>query len=454
MRRDARSVEDARGFRRLLLVLAVALAPGAPWQPEPAAQAPYEARVTILELEGVVSPFSARYLTRELDRAAQRGDAAVVLRLDTPGGLVDSTRAMTQAMLGSPVPVVVYVAPSGARAASAGMFLLMAGHVAAMAPGTNVGAAHPVGVGGTADEVMSEKVVNDAVAMARAIAETRGRNAAWAEQAVRKSISATADEAVKRKVADLLADDLDTLLATLDGRIVTTPAGSVRLATRDAARVTSPMTLPERILQVVVHPNIAYILFTMGLIGLAAELYNPGLLFPGLAGVISLLLAFTAFGVLPVSWGGLALLVIGLALLGFDLASEGVGFMAAGGVLAFIAGSLLLYSPRDPASPAMPDLRVSGWLVAVMAGLVGAFFLVVARAVLRAQRVPVSAGAETLIGRTGVAKTDLAPTGTVDVDAETWSAVAEEPIRRGEPIRVVRVEGVRLRVARFASQEA
>lgn len=406
--------------------------------------------VRVVELEGIVSPIAARYFTRALDEASTDGDAAVVLRIDTPGGLLDSTREMTGAMLGSRVPVITWVGPSGARAASAGMFLLVAGHVAAMAPGTHVGAAHPVQAGGeTPEGVMGEKVVNDAAAMARSLARERGRNAAWAEEAVRKSVSATSDEALARDVIDLLAPDLDALLARVHGRTVATSAGQLRLETRGAEIIRAPMSLPERLLQAILHPNVAYLLFTLGLIGLGAELYSPGMLFPGITGGISLLLAFTAFGVLPVSWAGVALVVVGVGLLGIELLTEGVGVLGAGGVVAFVAGSLLLYRPSDPLEPAPRDLRVSGWLVGLVAAVLVGFLVVVGRAVVRSRRSRVVTGPEALLGRTGVAASDLVPTGTVVLDREQWSAVSEGgPVPRGSTVRVLGVTGVQLRVER------
>lgn len=406
--------------------------------------------VRVVELEGVVSPIVARYFSRALEQATADGDAAIVLRIDTPGGLLDATREMTQAMLGARVPVITWVGPSGARAASAGMFLLIGGHVAAMAPGTHVGAAHPVQAGGeTPEGAMGEKAVNDAAAMARALARERGRDAAWAEEAVRKSVSATSDEALARGVVDLLAPDLDALLDRVHGRTVSTTAGELRLETRGVAIVRAPMSLPERLLQAILHPNIAYLLFTLGLIGLAAELYNPGMLFPGIAGGISLLLAFTAFGVLPVSWTGVALVVVGVALLGVELLTEGVGLLGAGGVVAFVAGSLFLYRPSDPLEPAPRDLRVSGWLVGLVAAVLVGFLVVVGRALVRSSRRRVVTGTEALLGRTGVAASDLVPTGTVVLDREQWSAVSEGgPVPRGAPVRVLGVTGVQLRVER------
>ncbi len=406
--------------------------------------------VRVVELEGVVSPVAARYFTRALERATADGDAAVVLRIDTPGGLLDSTREMTQAMLAARVPVITWVGPSGARAASAGMFLLVAGHVAAMAPGTHVGAAHPVQAGGESPQgAIGEKAVNDAAAMARALARERGRDAAWPEEAVRESVSATSDEALRRGVIDLLAPDLEALLEAVDGRTVVTAAGTARLATRGAEIVRAPMSLPERLLQAILHPNVAYLLFTLGLIGLMAELYSPGTLFPGIAGAISLLLAFTAFGVLPVSWAGIALVVLGVGLIGIELLTEGLGVLGPGGVVAFVAGSLLLYRPSDPLAPAARDLRVSGWLVALVAAVLVGFLLIVGRALLRSRRSPVAMGPEALVGRTGVAASNLEPEGTVLLDRESWTAVAERgPVPRGATVRVLGVRGVRLRVER------
>jgi membrane-bound serine protease (ClpP class) len=414
------------------------------------APAPDGRTVRVVELEGVVSPVSARYFTRALEQATGDGDTAVVLRIDTPGGLLDSTREMTQAMLAARVPVITWVGPSGARAASAGMFLLVAGHVAAMAPGTHVGAAHPVQAGGEDPEgALGEKAVNDAAAMARALARERGRDAVWPEEAVRKSVSATSDEALRRGVVDLLAQDLEALLEAVDGRTVTTAAGTVRLATRGAEVVAAPMSLPERLLQAILHPNVAYLLFTLGLIGLMAELYSPGALFPGIAGGISLLLAFTAFGVLPVSWAGIALVVAGVGLIGLELLTEGIGVLGPGGVVAFVAGSLLLYRPSDPLEPAARDVRVSGWLVALVAAVLVGFLLVVGRALLKSRHRPVAMGPEALVGRTGVAASNLEPEGTVLLDRESWTAVTESgPVPRGATIRVIGVRGVRLRVER------
>ena len=403
--------------------------------------------VRLLTIDGVINPLTAQYLERGLREGAEAQAEAVVVRLNTPGGLESSTREMTQAMLASSVPVVVYVTPPGARAASAGMFITIAAHVAAMAPGTNIGAAHPVGLGGQTDPVMAEKLVNDTAAPARAIATARGRNAEWAERAVRESVSITAEEAVEEGVIDLMAGDLQELLLQMDGRQVVTTAGEVTLRTAEARVIDSPMNLPERILHVLADPNIAYILFTIGVIGVIAELYNPGTLFPGIVGGISLILAFTAFGNLPINWAGVLLMLLAIGLFVGELYTEGIGILAVGGLIAFVLGSLMLFSPLTPTSPTMPDIRVSRWLIAAVAFGIAGFFLLVLRAVFEARRAPVATGTQILIGHSGVATSDLSPSGTVRVESEIWSAVSESGfIATGEQIEVVGVEGVTLKV--------
>lgn len=452
MDQTAQRVKGVRAVRAAYrtmaaLLLGIALAAASPAQTQPSGAVP------VLTITGVINPLTARYLERELARAAAEGAGAAVVRLNTPGGLESSTREMAQTLLGSPVPVIVYVAPAGARAASAGMFITIAAHVAAMAPGANIGAAHPVGVGGETDPVMAEKLVNDAAALARAIAVARGRNAAWAEEAVRASASLTAEEALAQRVIDLVASDLDELLRQIDGREVVTAAGTVTLAVAQAPRLERPMGLPERLLQTIIDPNIAFILFTIGVAGIIAELYNPGTLIPGVIGVIALVLAFTAFGSLPINWAGPLLLVLAAALFLVELNTEGIGFAAVGGVIAFLLGALFLYTPLTPTSPAMPDVRVSPWLVAAMTAGIATFFLLVLRAVFRARAAPVTVGPQALTGQRGVALSDLTPRGTVRVGYEHWTAVtedADEHIAAGEPVEVVGVEGVTLRVKRAA----
>ena len=421
------------------------------------AQASGPPQVRVLTIDGVINPLSARYLGRELEDA-EGSAGAVVLRLDTPGGLEPSMRVMVEAILGARLPVVVHVAPPGARAASAGMFLVLAAHVAAMAEGTNIGAAHPVSGGGQQpDTTLVRKMVSDAAALARAIAERRGRNAEWAELAVRRSVSITAREALDTGVIDMVVDDLDALLPRLDGRRVRTAAGEVVLRTAGARLVERPMNLPERILHAIADPNIAYLLLSIGFIGIIAELYSPGGLFPGITGAIALILAFVALGSLPVNWAGVVLLALGLGLFVTDLATEGVGVLAVGGVVAFVLGSLMLYSPFTPPSPVMPEVRVSSWLIFGVTAGMAALLLLVGRALVRTRHEPVAIGAPALVGRVGVAESRLAPHGTVRVDSEVWSAAVEEgadAIAPGESVEVVGLEGVVLRVRQRPASHA
>ncbi|MBZ5715663.1 NfeD family protein [Nannocystis pusilla] len=408
--------------------------------------------IRLLEIDGGINPLTARYLERALTSAPTDGVALVVVRLDTPGGLDPSMRQMTRAILASPVPVAVYVAPAGARAASAGMFIALAAHVAAMAPGTNIGAAHPVslgGVGGT-DDATIDKAVHDAAALARALAQTRGRNVAWAESAVRESASVTAAEALERGVIDVVAADLDALLGALDGRVVETARGPVALRTVGAEVTATPMHPTERILHVLTDPNIAYLLFILGMVGLVAELYNPGMVVPGLVGGLSLVLALLAFGNLPLSWGGLVLVLAGLGLMIGELHVEGFGALGVAGMAAFLLGSLILYRPPG----AVSSMQVSPWLLAVMAAAIGTLLFVVLRAVLQSRRARVRTGVHALRGRTGTATSELAQAGTVEIDRESWSARAVgSPIRRGEPVVVVNVKGVVLEVDRQAPSD-
>jgi membrane-bound serine protease (ClpP class) len=408
--------------------------------PSPAVAA---AEVRVVTIHGVVNPVTARYLERELERAAFDAAPLVVLRIDTPGGLESSMRDMTKALLGAKVPVVSYVAPSGARAASAGMFVALAANVAAMAPGTEIGAAHPVKLG-TPASAMDAKVVNDAAAFVRAIAETRHKNGAWVERAVRESVSLTAEEARNEGVIDLVARDTQDLLAQLDGRTLRTAAGEETLHTTALRLDERPMLVSERVLHVLSDPNIAYLLFLLGLVGVVAELYHPGALVPGTLGAIALVFALVSFGNLPISWAGVLLILTAVGLFVAEL-HTGVGALAAGALVALVTGSLLLYSP----SATDRTVAVSPWIVALMTALVASFFLVVVRATFRARRLAVRTGIPALTGRSGVATSELAPAGTVRVDSEVWSAESEGgPIHQGEHVRVTGAAGVTLRVAK------
>lgn len=432
---------------RRLVLLSLALALGVALPVGSATPAPTPPRVRLLEVDGVITPIVARYVSRELARAAADADL-VVLQLDTPGGLDTAMRTIIQDIAGSPVPVVVHVAPEGARAASAGLFLTLAAHVAAMAPQTAIGAAHPVALGGgDPDEVMTSKVVNDAAAMARALAETHGRNAVWAERAVRESLSASAREALELGVIDLVASDLPSLLAAIDGRRVETARGPVEIDTTAADVTGRPLTGVERFLQALAHPDVAYLLLSLGVLGLVFELIYPGGIFPGVIGALALLLGMIALGNLPVGWAGATLLVFGVGLIVVEALTPGFGVFGVGGGLAALLGSLFLYRPLGPASPALPDLRPSPWLVGLWLGLLAALLIVVVQAALRARHAPIGVGPEALLGRRGLALTDLVPAGTIQVEYESWSAEAVDgPVRAGEEVVVSGVRGVTLEV--------
>jgi len=405
-----------------------------------AARVVYRARV-----EGVINPFSARYLERAIRETERAGAAALVLELDTPGGLDTAMRSMIQAELNSHAPVIVYVSPSGARAASAGMFIALAAHLAAMAPGTAMGAAHPVSLagGGKTSEVMEAKVTEDAAAMARSIAAHRNRNIAWAESAVRESVSITAEEAKEKAVIEIVAVGLDDLLKQAEGRTVETPAGETVLRLEGARVRDLPMSFVETLLHVIADPNIAYILLTIGTLGLIVELYNPGALFPGVAGAICLLLGFAALGTLPVGWAGAGLLVLAVALLLAELHAPGFGAFGIGALIAFLAGSLLLFVPVTPPSAAAPVVRVSLWLIGTMTALFGGVILFVGQRVWAAQRLVVQTGSEALIGAAAEVVSALDPEGTVRLRGEVWTARTKgDPIAADTPVRVARVDGV------------
>jgi membrane-bound serine protease (ClpP class) len=429
-----------------------------------AAQGAQGSEVRLLSVDGVINPLTARYLEREVRSAEEAGVEAVVLMLDTPGGLETSTREMSQTLLGANVPVIVYVAPAGAHAASAGMFITLAANIAAMAPGTNIGSAHPVAIGGGApgeppsespegEEIdpIAAKIIEDVAALARSIARERGRNADWAEEAVRRSVSVTAYEALELNVIDEVAIDLAGLLQQVDGQELTLRDRAVILATADAEIIESPMNLAERILHIITNPNIAYLLLTIGFIGIIAELYSPGMFFPGITGVISLMISFVGMGSLPLGWAGIALIGLAIALFLAELLTEGIGVFGIAGLVSFVFGSLMLYEPLSPVSPAMPVVRVSPRLIVAMSVLIVGFFMWILRAVARARKRPVTTGIEGLKGMSGQAMTDLSPSGLVRVAGEEWSAelsMGEKLVRKGQEIEIVDVQGVRLIVKR------
>ena len=400
-------------------------------------------QVHLLRVQSIIHPVASRYLRDSLEEADEAGAAVLVVELDTPGGLLQSTREMSEAMLAAETPVIVFVSPSGAQAASAGFFLLMAADLAAMAPGTNTGAAHPVGGQGEDIEgTLGEKAAQDAAATIRSLAERNGRDAALAESAVVESRSFTADEALSSGLVDLVVGDLQGLLAAANGRTVTKANGRERtLATAGATVRTIEMTAFERFLSALAHPNIAYMLLTLGGLGLYFELSSPGAILPGVLGAICLLLAFFALSVLPVNYAGIALIALALVLFVAEIKVTSYGLLTIGGIIALVLGSLMLFDSPDPA------IRVSMSVIAIVTSFAAVLVVVLLTLVVRTYRGQVRTGSEGMIMQRGVARTPLSPVGRVFVHGELWEAETENgEVPAGEAVEVLAVEGMRLKV--------
>jgi membrane-bound serine protease (ClpP class) len=393
--------------------------------------------VYIIELEGSINPATAEFVARGLERAKDQGATLAIIQMDTPGGLSSSMRAIVKAILNSPIPVVVYVGPRGAGAASAGVMITVAGHVAAMARGTNIGAAHPVGAGGKdIGGTMSEKVVNDMASYARGIAEQKGKNGQWVEKAIRESVSITAEEARDKKVVDLVVDDMDDLLKSLDGRVVDLASGKTTLKTAGLKKIHYKPNLRDKILKIISDPNIAYILMMIGLAGLYFELSNPGTVFPGVIGAISLILAFFSFQTLPVNYAGVVLILLAIIFFIAEVKVASYGILSIGGLVALTLGSLMLFE----------NMRVSLKLMLPTIVLVGGFFVIVAGVAFRALRGKPTGGAEGILGETGVVKKLIEPEGLVFVHGETWRAFSKERIEPDEMVEVMGINGLLLNV--------
>jgi len=427
----------SRAIGFLLLLLAATLV-----RPTAAAPAPAEAppSVLVLRLEGVVSPIMDDVLAAGLERARAGGHAALVIELDTPGGLERSMRVMVQRLLSSPVPVIVWVAPAGAHAASAGVFVTLAADVAAMAPGTNIGAATPVNLQGPMDSTLARKAANDAAAFARTVAAQRGRNVAWAERAVREAVAASEREAVDEGIVDFVAADLPELLRLADGRPVRRAGSESRLHVAGARIVRMEPSLRHRILGHLAEPNIAYLLLMLGFYGILFELQNPGAILPGVAGAIFLLLAFLALSALPVNVAGLALLLLGIGFLLAEIKVQSHGVLAVGGIVALAFGGLILFDEGS--------VQVARPLVYGVTAVTAAFLLFVVGAAIRARRGPRYTGASALVGRRARALEALRPAGLVRLDGETWNAEADGDVDVGAEVVVTGVEGLTLRVRR------
>lgn len=409
--------------------------------------------IDVLQTKGTVNPVLVEYIRRGIAHAEDTGAIALVLQLDTPGGLDTSMRDIVKDIVAARVPVVVYVSPAGGRAASAGVFITVAAHVAAMSPNTAIGAAHPVSIGPEGEAqvstAMQEKVVNDAAAFIRSIAEAHGRNMDWAEKAVRESVSATEREALELNVIDIIATDLDDLIKQLDGRQITLLGGpQVTLRTEGAVTRLVPMNMVEDFLYTISDPNIAYLLLSLGTLGILAEIYNPGLIFPGVVGGISLLLGFFALGVLPVNWAGILLIVLAFAFFIAEIFTASFGLLTAGGIISLVMGSLVLFRGG-------PLFRVSPLLIATVVILIGGFVTFAVTKIVTIHRRQPTTGREELLGKQAVVRAPLRPEGLVHFKGELWKAVSEDGrIDPGEEVIVTKVDGLKLYVRKRKKEES
>lgn len=397
--------------------------------------------VVSIHIDGTINPASAAFIHRSIEKAGDQKSECLIIHLNTPGGLLKSTRVIVGDILESPVPVIVYVSPGGAHAGSAGVFITLAAHIAAMAPGTNIGAAHPVGIQSTLDTIMNEKATNDVAAFIRAIADKRNRNAQWAEEAVRKSISITENEAIEKNVINLIAQNTEELMKLIDGKSIITSSGTKILHTREATLELSEMAAFEKFLDMISDPNIAYILLLLGLYGVLFELYNPGAILPGIVGVICLTMAFYSMHTLPINYAGLALIVFAIILFLLDIKVVSHGLLTVGGLISLLLGSMMLL--RTDGSI---EIKRISWSVIFSSVVISTlFFFFVLGAGLRAQRLRPVTGLEGMIGEIGESLETLDPSGMVRVHGEIWQAESiSGTIHKSARIRVSGIENLTL----------
>jgi len=427
-------------FIRLLLLLCLIITASTAIEAEAASP-----KIDVLHVEGTVNPVLVDYIERGINQAEEDNAIACIIQLDTPGGLVDSMLDIVENIINARVPIVVYISPAGAWAASAGTFITMAAHVAAMAPATNIGAAHPVSIGDETEmtETEEQKTVSIIASKAKTIAELQGRNAEWAEEAVRESVSATEQEALELNVIDMIASDLNSLVSQLDNRqVIMLDGRAVTLHTQGATINHINMTTIEDFLYAITDPNIAYILLSVASLGIMAEIFSPGLIFPGIVGGICGLLAFYSLGVLPVNYTGVLLVVLAFGLFIAEAFTATFGLFTAGGVISLVLGSLILFKGG-------PLFQVSPWLIATVAIIVVALFVFVISQVIRAHRRQVTTGKEELIGKTAVVRVALEPEGQVFFKGELWRAISETGrVEPGEGVIITKVDGLKLYVTK------
>jgi len=405
--------------------------------------------IYLLQLNGIINPITSQYVVGGIEDAEAEGAECLILQLDTPGGLDTSMRDIIRKMLNSTIPIIVYVSPSGGRAASAGVFITLASNIAAMAPGTNIGAAHPVVMGGEEiDEEMKAKMENDAAAYIKTIAEKRGRNIKWAEKAVRESVSITEQEAIEIGVIEFIANDVEELIEIIDGVRVTTASETKTLKTKGAEIIPVKMTFKDLFLHSLTNPNIAYILLFLGVYGILGEFSNPGSFFPGIVGGISLILAFVAFQSIPINYGGFILIIFGIVLFVLEIYTPTFGVLTAGGVTSLVLGSFML------SKSTAPFLRISLGLIIAMSLATAAFFVFALSKGIKIQWKKPLTGREGLIGKVGIAKTALDPDGTIFIHGERWQTSTEgESIKEGEEVEVLEVKGLNLIVKKYNRRE-
>ncbi len=416
-----------------------------------AAQQTEGPHAVVINVDGVINPVKDRYIGRALEEAQNSGAVLVVIRLDTPGGLLGSTRDIVERLLDSPVATAVYVSPRGARAGSAGTFITAAANFAVMAPATNIGAATPVSsTGQDLEETLASKVENDAAALIRSIAQERGRNAELLEATVREASSYTAQEAVDGNVVDFIAEDLEDLLSLIDGRMADTSEGVVTLETEGIGHRDLDKNLLETILEFLSDPNVSFLLLSIGGLGIIIELFNPGLIAPVVVGVICLILAFVALGNLPVNWAGVALILLAIALAAAEVVVAGFGILGIASAISLAIGGLLLFARFGDVDPTLPEVSVSRWLIAGVALATGAGVIYLAREVVKSRRERQPEFTESVVGEIGAVTVALEPRGAVRVASDTWTAVSADGSRIdiGEQVRVTQVSGLVLTVAR------
>ena len=447
-------------FRKAALVssvLALLLGLAGPLASRALAQGPAGPHVLSISIDGVINPVKDRYIKRAIDEALMSGAELLLIKLDTPGGLLSSTRDIVERLLDSPVPVAVYVYPKGAQAGSAGTFITAAANFAVMAPGSNIGAATPVSsTGEDLDETLASKVENDAAALIRSIAQERGRNEELLAATVHEAASYSANEAVEGNVVDFIAEDVTDLLARLNGQTAQTSRGPVTLATTGLAEMELEKNLLESILEFLADPNVSFLLLSIGGLGIVIELFNPGLLVPVIVGGICLVLAFVGLGNLPVNWAGVVLILLAIVLGAAEVAVAGFGVLGIASIASLVIGGLLLFARFGDTLPAAPDVSVSPLLIAVVALVAGAGVVYLAREAVKSRRERGADLSETMVGQTGSVTMTMDPRGSVRVANDTWSAVSADgnSIEAGEQVQVVSISGLVLTVIRKESTQS